>query len=82
MKSGSDEREGPNKVKNKSPNSSIKQQQRASKGVAIFIQKSLKNRIVMYECISERNIFLRLKYVRGNLTLMGLYSPEDGKKTE
>ena len=62
--------------------SGVSQQQRASKGVALFIKKSLEKRSKSYEYISDRIMFMCLKNLKGNLTLICVYVPEEGKVEE
>ncbi|PSN46792.1 hypothetical protein C0J52_19145 [Blattella germanica] len=57
----------------------VKQEQRASAGVAIWIHKRLKNRIHSYTFINERIIMLRIKIDRGYVSILSLYAPEEGK---
>lgn len=60
--------------------SGVPQNKRASAGVAIFINKSLKNKIHSYTWINERLILLRCKHGRGYITIIGAYAPEEGRK--
>lgn len=55
---------------------------RASAGIAILIKRNWRNRIDNYEFINERIIKLRLKVVRGYITIVGVYSPEEGRPEE
>ena len=55
---------------------------RAAVGIAILVKKQMKNRIQNYEMIDERILKLRYKTHRGYTTLIGVYSPEEGRREE
>ena len=62
--------------------SGVTQSKRAQAGVAIYIDKRWKHRIISYNYINERLLTLRLKVKRGNMTVIATYAPEEGKKEE
>jgi hypothetical protein len=49
---------------------------RASRGVAILVNKKWRNRITSYEYISERTVMTKLKIDRGHVMIVGVYAPQ------
>jgi hypothetical protein len=47
-------------------------------GVMIWIHNSLRNKLLHYTYWNERILEVRLKLSRENLTILGLYAPEEG----
>ena len=62
--------------------SGVPQNKRASSGVAVFLKKSLQNRIHSYNFVNDRIINIRIRTTRGHLTIVGVYAPNEGKKEE
>ncbi|KAK4879242.1 hypothetical protein RN001_007388 [Aquatica leii] len=62
--------------------SGVRQEQRASKGIALYIHKKWEENIKNYEYINERIITSRIKSARGNVTLIAIYAPEEEKADE
>jgi hypothetical protein len=56
----------------------VAQEKGASSGVAILINRKYIKRIHSYTFVTD----LRNEIVRGYLTVVGTYSPEEGKKQE
>jgi hypothetical protein len=54
---------------------------RASCGVAMPVKK-WRNRISSYEYISERTVTTKLELDRGHLMIVGVYTPEEGRRDE
>ena len=52
---------------------------RAAAGIAIMIKAKFKKRIQTYMFVNEKFLQLRYKLQRGYLTLLAVYSPEEGK---
>jgi exonuclease III len=59
----------------------VTQKQRAAKGVAILADKD-GQRKESYVYINERIITIRFRIPRNHVTVVGVYSPEEGKKEE
>ena len=53
--------------------------ERAAAGIAIMIKAKFKKRIHCYMFVNERIFQLRYKLQRGYLTLLAVYTPEEGK---
>ncbi|PSN40274.1 hypothetical protein C0J52_24554 [Blattella germanica] len=60
----------------------VEQNQRASAGVAIMINKALKTKIHSYTFVNERIVLARLRVERGFITIVAAYSPGDGRSRE
>lgn len=60
----------------------VEQNNRAAARVALLICKNLKHRIHNYAFIDERVILARIRVQRGFMTIIGAYSPEEGKAPE
>lgn len=60
----------------------VPMEQRASAGVAVLVNSIWKKKIHSYTWYSERIIVLKFKIDRGYLSIIGVYAPEDGRKTE
>lgn len=58
------------------------QNERASSGVAILIDKKWKNKLHSYTFINDRILMTRFNIERGHLTIIGVYAPEEGKKED
>jgi exonuclease III len=54
----------------------------ASSGVAIVIRKDWKQRIQDYTWISDRIIETRIKILNRNFTIVGVYTPVEGKEQD
>lgn len=62
--------------------SGVDQQERAAKGVAIFVDRKWESRIKEVQYVNDRIILLKLKHERGHLVVIGVYAPEEGKREE
>ena len=62
--------------------SGVSQEERAQAGVAILINKKWKNRINGYEWHNERILTCRFKIERGFMTVICIYSFEEGRREE
>lgn len=62
--------------------SGVPQSKRAPSGVAILLKKQLKNRIHSYKFISDSLICLRMKLEKGFMTILGVYTQEEGKNED
>ena len=62
--------------------SGVKREERASKGVSIYIHRRWEKHIRNYEFINERIIRVRIRLEQGNLTAIAVYAPEEGKREE
>lgn len=62
--------------------SGVTAKQRAAKGVATIVDEKWKTRIESYAFIDERILTTIFKIPRGQLVVIGVYAPEEGKKEE
>lgn len=62
--------------------SGVEQRERAKAGVAMYVDKKWKKCITSYTYINERMLRVDFKMNRGNLTVIGVYAPEEGRKEE
>jgi hypothetical protein len=67
-------------ARRKPPTCGVDSESRVSKGVEISVDREWESRITNYKYVNERIISMRLKYERGNVTILGVYAPEAGKK--
>ena len=56
--------------------SGVEQSARAAKGIAIWVDKKWKNKILGYEFLNERIVNVRFKTERGKLLVIGVYAPD------
>ena len=56
--------------------------ERASKGIALYIHKKWEDRLTNYEFVSDRIITARIRLERGNATIIGVYAPEEGRRED
>lgn len=60
----------------------VPQEKRAAAGIAILTNKIWTKKIHSYEFINERIIKARFRIQRGYMTIIGVYSPEEGRVEE
>jgi endonuclease/exonuclease/phosphatase family metal-dependent hydrolase len=60
----------------------VDQKVRASAGVAILCDRKWKTKIKSYNYINERIVVAKFKVDRGDLVVIGVYAPEEGKPEE
>jgi hypothetical protein len=59
--------------------SGVPQEKGAAAGVAVMINQKVKNRICSYDFVSEIIVTIRLRIGRGYVSIVGTYSPEEGR---
>ena len=62
--------------------SGVSQKTRAQSGVALIIDHKWTSRITNYSFVNDRTITVRLKTDRGHVTIIGVYTPEEGREEE
>jgi hypothetical protein len=62
--------------------SGVDSNSRASKEVAIYVDRKSESRITNYKYVNELIISMILEHERGNLTILGVHASEEGKKEE
>jgi exonuclease III len=62
--------------------SGVDEKTRASKGVAIYVDKKWESRIRDYSFLNERIITMKMNHDRGYIIVIVAYAPEGGKKEE
>lgn len=60
--------------------SGVEKAVRGQAGVAVYIYKKWRNRIIRYAYVSKRVITLQIIIERGIMTIIGVYAPEEGRK--
>ena len=62
--------------------SGVDEKSRAARGVAVFIDKKWQQGIQEYHFESERILYLKIKYGRGHIIVIGAYAPVEGEADE
>jgi len=62
--------------------SGVSQKTQAQSGVALIIDHKWTSRITNYSFVNDRIINVRLKSNRGHVTIIGVYTSEDGREEE
>ena len=62
--------------------SGVEQNERARAGVAVLVNEQWKDKISSYDWLNERIMTCRFKIERGYMTVICLYSPEEGRREE
>jgi hypothetical protein len=58
----------------------LPQSKKAASGVTVLLKQSWRNRVRSYNFVSDHIINIILKTPKGYLTMVGVYTPEEGRK--
>jgi exonuclease III len=62
--------------------SGFNRNKRAAAGIGILVQQKWKNKTDSYSFVNKRILTLRYKTIRGYMTTLGVYAPQEGKTDE